>query len=83
MIDNAPLHPSATFAARRTDWEEDGLHFLSLPSYCPELNLIEHLWRKIKYEWLPLRATESFNRLTEELFKVLKSVGSKYRITFT
>lgn len=83
VIDNAPIHTSATFSARRATWEEAGLHFLSLPSYCPELNLIEHLWRKIKYQWLPLSATESFDRLTEELFKVLQSVGSKYRITFT
>lgn len=83
VIDNAPIHTSATFAARRPVWEEKGLHFLSLPSYCPELNLIEHLWRKIKYEWLPLNATQSFENLTEELFKVLKSISSKYRITFT
>ena len=83
VIDNAPIHTSAAFAARRPAWEAEGLHFLSLPSYCPELNLIEHLWRKIKYEWLPLSATESFERLTKELFIVLKSVGSKYRITFS
>jgi len=30
-----------------------GVHFL--PPYCPESNQIEILWRKIKYEWLPLR----------------------------
>ena len=83
VIDNAPSHTSAAFSARRATWENDGLYLLSLPSYCPELNLIEHLWRKIKYEWLPLRATESFAHLTEELFAILKSVGSKYRITFT
>jgi len=37
------------------------LHWL--PPYSPELNLIEILWRKIKYQWLPLRAYLSFNHL--------------------
>lgn len=82
VLDNAPVHKSAAFAARREEWEAEGLYLLSLPSYCPELNLIEHLWRKIKYEWLPLSASESFARLTEELFAILKGIGSKYRITF-
>ena len=53
-----------------------------LPSSCPELNLIEHLWHKIKYEWLPLDAYQNFKTLTASLFAVLKGIGSKYRITF-
>ena len=53
-----------------------------LPPYCPELNLIEILWRKIKYEWLPLDAYQNFKTLTAALFAVLKGIGSKYRITF-
>ena len=82
ILDNASVHKSAALVARRADWEDKGLYLLSLPPYCPELNLIEHLWRKIKYEWLPLSASESFARLTEELFVILKGIGYKYRITF-
>lgn len=82
VLDNAPVHRSEDFDDRREEWENEGLYLLSLPPYCPELNLIEHLWRKVKYEWLPLCASESFARLTEELFAVLKEIGSKYRITF-
>ena len=82
VLDNASVHKSSALMARRAEWEDEGLYLLSLPPYCPELNLIEHLWRKIKYDWLPLYASESFARLTEELFTVLKGIGSKYRITF-
>ena len=63
-------------------WQKDDLHVKFLPPYCPELNLIELLWRKIKYEWLPLDAYLNFKALTASLFDVLKGIGSKYRITF-
>jgi len=53
-----------------------------LPSYSPELNLIELLWRKIKYEWLPLDIYGSYQTMCDGLFEVLKEIGSKYRITF-
>jgi DDE superfamily endonuclease len=35
------------------------------PSYAPELNLIEILWRCIKYYWLPFSAYTSFQCLCE------------------
>jgi len=63
-------------------WQKEGLYLKFLPPYCPELNLIEILWRKIKYEWLPLDAYQSFKTMTEALFEVIGGIGSKYRITF-
>jgi hypothetical protein len=82
VLDNAPAHSSAAFQAEIPRWEAEGLYLLFLPPYCPELNLIELLWRKLKYEWLPLSAYASFKELTDSLLEVLKGVGSKYRITF-
>ena len=82
VIDNAPPHTSAEFEERLEEWAARDLYVMYLPPYCPELNLIEHLWRKIKYQWLPLDAYQSFKRMTETLFEVLAGVGSKYRITF-
>jgi transposase len=82
VLDNAPVHKSATFAAQIKRWEEQGLYLLFLPPYCPELNLIEILWRKIKYEWLPVSAYQSFKDLSEALDEVLKGIGSKYRLCF-
>jgi transposase len=56
------------------------VHFL--PPYCPELNRIEILWRKIKYDWLPFSAYTSFAALKAALLDIFSNVGSKYQITF-
>jgi transposase len=56
VIDNAPIHPSDDFAEQLELWQQQALSVKFLPPYCPALNLIEILWRKIKYEWLPLEA---------------------------
>jgi hypothetical protein len=82
VLDNAPIQTSAAFEAQIKDWEEQGLYLLFLPPYCPELNLIEILWRKIKYEWLPVSAYQSFKELSEALDEVLRGVGSKYLLNF-
>jgi transposase len=82
VVDNAPIHTSEDFEDELERWQKDDLHVKFLPPYCPELNLIEILWRKIKYEWLPLDAYQNFKTLTASLFDVLKGIGSKYRITF-
>lgn len=82
LVDNAPIHTSDEFEAEIERWQEAGLYIKFLPPYSPELNLIELLWRKIKYEWLPLDAYQSFKIMTDSLFEVLRGIGSKYRITF-
>ena len=82
VIDQAPVHTSNEFQARLAGWEEKGLFVYLLSAYSPELNLIEILWRMIKYHWLPLNAYDSYKDLMRELCKVLKNVGSKYQINF-
>jgi transposase len=82
IVDNAPIHTSEDFEDESARWQNEGLSVKFLPPYCPELNLIEILWRKIKYEWLPLDAYQNFKTMTASLFEVIKGIGSKYRITF-
>jgi transposase len=82
VMDNAPTHTSEEFDDQLDEWERRGLHLFFLPPYCPELNLIELLWRKIKYEWLPVSAYESSKAFVQALDEVLSQVGSKYQITF-
>ena len=82
MIDNAPIHTSEEFEDELDELGKKGVTMKLLPPYSPELKLIEILWRKIKYEWLPLDAYQNFKTMTQSLFEVLKGIGSKYRITF-
>ncbi|WP_346301325.1 hypothetical protein [Halomonas sp. BM-2019] len=47
------------------------------------MNLIEILWRQVKYAWLPLTAYESFATLTSEVERILSNYGGKeHAITF-
>ncbi len=82
VLDNAPAHRGEDFEEVLEELEQRGVFLMFLPSYSPELNLIELLWRKIKYEWLPLDIYGNYQTMCDELFEVLKGIGSKYRITF-
>lgn len=83
VIDNAPIHTSAEFQAMIPEWEERNLYFWFLPAYSPELNLIERLWKQIKYHWLPIEAYQSFEKLDEILSNTLAKVGKTLKINFS
>jgi transposase len=83
IIDNASVHTSEKFVEKTEKWAEKGLFIIYLPPYSPELNLIEILWRFIKYLWLPFSAYLSFGNLVEEVEKILKGIGSDYIINFS
>lgn len=83
LIDNAPTHTSYLFISQLNDWDKLGLHVVPISAYSPELNIIEILWRKIKYEWMPFEAIESLDTLKKELFEILKNVGKEYVIAYT
>ena len=82
VIDNAPIHRSEEFEEKLEEWAELGLQIYYLPTYCPSLNKIEMLWKKIKYDWLSFEAYSSYNNLCQELDQVLSQIGSNYYITF-
>ena len=82
VMDNASIHRSEEFEDRMPYWKKQGLIIKYLPPYSPELNLIEILWRRIKYTWLPFSAYACLNALIEALEDILSQVGSKYQITF-
>ena len=82
IIDNASIHTSDEFLENIDDWKIKGLTIVPISPYSPELNLIEILWRKIKYEWMPFSAYESFLSLKQNLFEILANIGKTYTINF-
>ena len=82
ILDNSPIHKSKKFKAKIKEWKEKDVLIYFLPPYSPELNLIEILWRRIKYNWLSFDAYLCFQNLKERLFDVLQNIGVKYDIIF-
>jgi len=82
VMDQASIHTSQKIEDNRLEWEAKGVYIFWLPTYSPHLNLIEILWRFMKYEWIELNAYESLEKLDEYLEKVLKGFGEEYIINF-
>lgn len=82
VLDNASIHKSNEFKAKIEGWKEQDLHLYFLPPYSPELNKIEILWRKMKYEWMNFDAFSSFQSLRENLNQLIEQIGKKYTINF-
>ena len=82
LLDNSPLHRSQAFIRHIPQWVKRGLIIKYLPPYSPELNLIEILWRFIKYHWLPFSAYMSFPCLAQAIEDILTHFGTDYTINF-
>jgi len=82
VLDNATVHRSKMVQAKRKEWRQRGLRLLFLPPYCPHLNLIETLWRQVKYRWLWPEAYRDFPTLCQSVIGILANVGTKYRLSF-
>jgi transposase len=82
VMDNASIHKSLEFQENIEHWQQLGLTIVNIAPYSPELNIIEIVWRKIKYEWIPFSAYESFQNLKESLFDILANIGKSYTVNF-
>jgi transposase len=82
-MDNASIHSSNEFKENVSRWKALGLSIVHIAPYSPELNIIEIVWRKIKYEWMPFSAYTSFKSLKENLFEILASIGKSNTIAFS
>ena len=83
VLDNAPWHTSKAFRKRINYWNQNDLYIFHLPRYCPHLNLIETLWRKIKYEWLRTKDYNSKTALKKRLDYIFANFGSLFDINFS
>ena len=82
ILDNAPTHKSKAVEAKLQEWKEKKLFLQFIPPYAPELNLIEILWRRIKYKWLTPDSYLSKNNLKTNLETILSLIGQEYVVNF-
>jgi transposase len=84
VLDNAPMHCSPLFEEYRARWQKLNVTIKYLPRYSPELNMIEILWKRMKYSWLPMSAYTCWESLTNAVEYILKNVGrQQYQITYS
>ena len=82
VLDNAPVHTSREFKAKVEAWKEEDLYIFFLPPYSPNLNSIEILWRKMKYEWIEYENIKNQDELEEVIENILSNIGKEYFIQF-
>lgn len=83
IMDNAPWHKSNKMVQMQKQWEQKDLYLFFLPTYSPHLNLIEILWRKIKYEWLRPQDYLSAQNLSSALSRIVKMYDNQFCINFS
>jgi len=72
VLDKAPFYTSEAVKERRVGWEAKGLELYYLPTYCPHLNLIEGVWRRLKGFLMPRRFYDSVAKLKEAILHALR-----------
>lgn len=83
VIDNASMHRARVIKERIEVWQKRGLFLFYLPRYSPHLNIVETLWRKLKYEWLQPSDYETRETLSYGVKQALKAVGKSLFINFS
>jgi transposase len=83
VLDNARIHTSGIIKERIKIWQQRGLYLFYLPRYSPHLNIVETLWRKLKYEWLTPLDYQSKEHLFYQITLALKAVGDSLFIRFS
>lgn len=83
VLDNASVHTAKRIQNQRKVWEERGLTLFYLPPYSPQLNLIEILWKMLKYYWLKPDDYASEQLLFYTTTQALAAVGKSLNINFS
>jgi transposase len=82
VVDQSSIHTSDAILDKLEEWRERNVMIFQLPSYSPQLNLIEILWRFIKYEWIEIDAYSSWTTFVTSVEEILKEFGKNYVINF-
>lgn len=83
ILDNAPWHTSKMFRQKITQWQLVDVYIFHLPRYSPHLNIIETLWRIIKYKWLRSKDYNSKTALKKRLKEIFSQFGKEFDANFS
>lgn len=83
ILDNAPWHTSDRFMQKITEWNKADLYIFHLPRYSPHLNIIETLWRIIKYKWLRPKDYNSKTAMKKRLKEIFSHFGTTFDTNFS
>jgi hypothetical protein len=81
ILDNASIHKAKEIQPMLKLLEKRGLTLYFLPPYSPELNRIELLWHKMKYEWMEFKH-RTMEGLDAAIDKILDGFGKEYQFAF-
>lgn len=81
ILDNASVHKAKAIEPMLKLLQQKGLKLYFLPPYSPELNRIERLWHKMKYEWMAYKARDA-QTLEVDVQDILAGFGQKYVFDF-
>jgi len=80
VLDNARYQRNAIVQALA---KELGITLVYLPSYSPNLNLIERLWKFVKKECLACRPSPDYETFTQSIDDCLNGLRTKYKQQMT
>jgi transposase len=83
VLDNASVHKSKLLLERIPFWQKRGLFLFYLPTYSPELNIAETVWRHLKGGWLKPEDYFDKDNLFYAVNRCMANIGSNCKINFS
>jgi transposase len=83
VLDNASIHSSKLFQNNRDNWENRGLYIFHLPTYSPQLNIAETMWRIMKTKWLKPEDYLEKDTLFYAVNRCMANIGVYLNIKFS
>lgn len=80
VLDNASWHKKALSVETVEKLAKQGLTIKWLPTYSPELNMMEIVWRILKYHLLPRRFYDALKELANDVLAIMDDFCVKGKV---
>ena len=82
VLDNASIHKAKIIQDRIPYWQKRGLYIFYLPTYSPQLNIAETMWRHLKGGWIKPEDYFDNDSLAYALNRCMSNIGINLKIDF-